>query len=310
MLAKSNLDQNIRYIVANERDMCWGLTVCSIGFQQIAPHDVYPPKCHPESYFFSPNKGRVLDEYQLIYITHGGGKFCSQSQKTIFVKEGTMVLLFPGEWHTYYPAEKTGWDEYFIGFKGNAMDQRVKESFLSKSRPIFQIGIDDRMVYLYREAMKTSYDERTGFQQVLSGIANLLIGLTYSIDKGTYFESKRIQHQIDKARVIMRENTGKEISPETIAKQLNMSYSQFRKTFKEYTGFAPLQYIQELKLQQAKDLLRTTQYSIKEIASMLNFDDVEYFFMFFKKKLNQTPTEYRNFSRGKTTDTIENIFSI
>ncbi|KAA6319940.1 HTH-type transcriptional activator RhaS, partial [termite gut metagenome] len=54
----------------------------------------------------------------------------------------------------------------------------------------------------------------------------------------------------------------------------------------------------ELKLQQAKDLLRTTQYPIKEIASIMNFDDVEYFFMFFKKKLHRTPLEYRNFSQG------------
>ncbi|KAA6310847.1 HTH-type transcriptional activator RhaS, partial [termite gut metagenome] len=77
MLTNSNSDQNIRYIVANEKDMRWGLTVCSIGFQQIAPHEVYPPKCHPESYFFSTDKGRVLNEYQLIYITRGGGEFRS-----------------------------------------------------------------------------------------------------------------------------------------------------------------------------------------------------------------------------------------
>jgi AraC-like DNA-binding protein len=292
------VEDNTRYLIASEHDLQWGLMVCSIGFQDITPNEKYPPQYHPKPYLFSPRRGRVLDEYQLIYITRGKGKFCSASQRSTAVKEGMMFLLFPGEWHTYYPSEKTGWSEYFIGCKGYTMDQRLEKGFLLKSKPIFQVGMDEEFVRLYHKAMDVAREQRPGFQQVLSGVANLLIGLAYSKDKGMNFLDKQVQQQIDKARIIMLEHVGKKMTPEMIADQLGMSYSCFRKTFKEYTGFAPIQYIQELKLQYAKELLWTTQHTIKEIAFMLNFDNAEYFSVFFKKKQQQTPLEYRNFSKG------------
>jgi AraC-like DNA-binding protein len=291
-------DENIRYLVASEHDLQWGLTVCSIGFQDINPSEKYPPLYHPKSYLFTPKRGRVLDEYQLIYITRGKGKFCSASQRSIVVNEGTMFLLFPGEWHTYCPSERTGWNEYFIGCKGYTMDQRIEKGFLLKSKPLFQVGLDEELVRLYHKAMDVAREQRPGFQQVLSGVANMLIGIAYSKDKGMNFQDKKVQQQIDKARIIMLEHVGKRITPEMIADQLGMSYSCFRKTFKEYTGFAPIQYIQELKLQYAKELLWTTQHTIKEIAFMLNFENAEYFSVFFKKKQRLTPLEYRNYSKG------------
>ena len=73
MEASSTANQNIRYLIASDHDAQWGLTVRSIGFQKISPNDTYPPLHHTKAYLFTPNKGRVLDEYQLIYITQGGG---------------------------------------------------------------------------------------------------------------------------------------------------------------------------------------------------------------------------------------------
>ncbi|MDR0565547.1 MAG: AraC family transcriptional regulator [Prevotellaceae bacterium] len=296
-------DENIRYLVASEQDMQWGLTVCSIGFQSINPSESYPPRHHPKSYLFSPKRGRVLDEYQLIYITRGKGKFCSANQRSTAVKEGMMFLLFPGEWHTYCPAEQTGWSEYFIGCKGYTMDQRMEKGFLLKSSPIFQVGLDEEVVRLYHKAMEVAGKQRPGFQQVLSGVANMLVGIAYAKNKEVNFQDKKMQLLIDRARVIMLDHVGKKITPEMISEQLGMSYSCFRKTFKEYTGFAPIQYIQELKVQYAKELLWTTQHTIKEIASMLSFDNAEYFSVFFKKKQHLTPLEYRNYSKGLSYST-------
>ena len=56
------------------------------------------------------------------------------------------------------------------------------------------------------------------------------------------------------------------ITPEKLAEITCMSYSKFRKIFKEYTGFAPSQYIQEVRINMAKELLTNTSKSIKEIA--------------------------------------------
>jgi AraC-like DNA-binding protein len=95
----------------------------------------------------------------------------------------------------------------------------------------------------------------------------------------------------------MSENVSKNIDIKGIAVNLGISYSLFRRVFKEYTGYAPAHYFQELKLRKAKELLAETNHSIKEISYELNFSSYEYFLSFFKKKVGMTPLEYRNMGR-------------
>ena len=99
--------------------------------------------------------------------------------------------------------------------------------------------------------------------------------------------------QIDKAKIIIRENLLKGITPEDVASRINMSYSWFRKLFKDYTGVSPAHYIQELKIQEAKQLLSGSDTNIKEVSYYLGFDDIAYFSKVFKKYTGFTPIEYK-----------------
>ena len=62
-----------RYLTINLSDQSWGLAINSVGRQSIAENEVYPPQGHPTRYLFDTSKGRVLNEYQLLYITKGKG---------------------------------------------------------------------------------------------------------------------------------------------------------------------------------------------------------------------------------------------
>ena len=68
---------DFKYLIVNERDKRFGLSVTTVGFQAIKAGSVYPPRNHPEAYYFTAQKGRVLHEYQLVYITKGRGTFAS-----------------------------------------------------------------------------------------------------------------------------------------------------------------------------------------------------------------------------------------
>jgi AraC-like DNA-binding protein len=102
---------------------------------------------------------------------------------------------------------------------------------------------------------------------------------------------------VERAKIIMSENMHKGINVEVLASKLGISYSRFRKVFKDYTGYAPGQYFQELKLRKSKELLVETNRSLKEIAYELNFNSYEYFIFFFKKRVGITPLEYRNLGK-------------
>lgn len=290
---------HIKYLIANEQDKMWGLTVNSTGYQHIDNGQNYPPQNHPTRYLFSTDKGRVLEEYQLLYITRGSGKFVSANQKPIQIKSGNIILLFPGEWHNYKPDKETGWDEYWIGFDGANMDARVVNGFFSKNKPVFNVGIREDIVVAYKNAIDIARNQSTGFQQMLAGIVNYILGITYSQDKQASFEDLQVINHISKAKLIILENYMKGISPEEIASQINMSYSWFRRIFKQYTGFAPAQYILTLKIQKCKELLTNTGMTAQEIAYETGFDSPDYFSTIFKKKTGMTPICYREFTQGR-----------
>ncbi len=144
------------------------------------------------------------------------------------------------------------------------------------------------------KAIEIANEERAGYQQALSGIVMHILGLMYYRDKTRDFDNEDLIGKINKAKVLMRESIYKNLIAEDISKTLNISYSGFRRAFKEFTGTSPSQYMMELKLNEAKLLLSTTAQSVKNISYSLNFENPEYFSVFFKKRTGITPIEYRN----------------
>ena len=75
----NDLGVEFKYLIVNDMDQKFGLWVNTVGFQSIQPDSPYPLKDHPSGYFFNAQKGRVLREYQLVYITKGRGLFSSET---------------------------------------------------------------------------------------------------------------------------------------------------------------------------------------------------------------------------------------
>ncbi len=287
-----------KYMVANDRDRLWGLTVDTVGYEEILPGDDYPTIGHADGYYFDINKGRILHEFQLLYITDGNGVFQSNHQPLTTVATGDMFLLFPGEWHNYHPDNKSGWRSYWIGFRGLNMDKRMDAKFISVQKPIYHIGYDGEVEHLFKQALDTAIEEGAYAQQLLSGIVNHLIGLMFSLERNRQLNKDHVHAElINKAKLMIRETVSDNISIQEIATKLGVSYSNFRKLFKEYVGIGPALYQQDLKLQRAKELLSTTNKSIKEIAYSLNFDSPDYFSSKFRNKTGMKPSEFRDSTR-------------
>jgi len=295
----NRINQNLNYVVANQLDELWGLFATTIGYQSFKSNLNYPPKQHPTSYWFNPKNGRVLQEYQLLYITSGEGIFESANCKSTKIVAGDVIFLFPGEWHNYQPSKSKGWDEYWIGFKGDFINTLFKNNFINKKNPIINIGFNEQIITLYKQGIEIASFQKTAYQHLLAGIISHLIATICYIEKNNAFRDKEIITLIEKARLMMRANSEKNIRPHEIAISLNISYSWFRRIFKQYTGFSPAQYQMEIKMQHSKDLLSSSTMSIKEISFALNFLSASYFVTFFKSKTGMSPSDYRIKVHGK-----------
>lgn len=292
-------NQRIKYLTVNASDELWGLYITTIGSQIIEPNTSYPPKIHPSAYWFNPATGRVLQEYILLYLTKGSGMFQSRHCKPVEIAGGSLLLLFPNEWHTYVPKKQAGWTEYWVGFNGSNMDSLIDNSFFTRNNPILKVGFNEQLVSLFKQGIEIANIQKIAYQQALAGIVSLLLGISYYSEKNNSFTDGDIVLQINKAKALMQESIYNNMSTESIAASLNWSYSWFRKIFKKYTGFSPEQYRLEIKIQKAKELLTISNMSVKEIAFELNFDSVSYFVKFFNGRVGIPPGEYRNKIKGK-----------
>ena len=290
----NDLNANFKYMIANDKDRRFGVIINSVGFQAIHPGNFYPPREHPARYYFTAQKGRVLHEYQLVYITKGKGFFSTRTTE-MPIERGTLLLLHPGQWHTYYPDTETGWNEYYIGFEGSVVENLVSNGFVPKESTALKLGLSESLVQLFGQAINIAQADKASAQQYLGGVLMHIIGLTMSINSNRPFEANNIDQKIESAKIFMYENLYGDVDPEALANRLNLSYSWFRKIFKDYTGYAPAKYFQELKIKKAKEMLQKTSLSIKEISFKLGYTSSEHFFSLFKKNVGMTPTEFRNY---------------
>jgi AraC-like DNA-binding protein len=282
-----------KYLPVSDDEKNWGLWVLNAGFTNIKPSVNYPFKDHPSHHFFNWAYGRTLQEYQIIYITRGEGTFESDSCAEQIVEEGTIIFLFPGEWHRYKPNENTGWDEYWIGVSGSVVDNLLEKEVFHRTSPLLHIGFNEEVFDLLTEIIEKTKLERPGYQAQISGAAFHLLGNIHAISKGRHLENVQYIELINKSKILFRANVRNDYSPEMLAEELLVSYSWFRKTFKSYTGMSPGQYFIDLKIQTAKELLSDPCCSMKCIASELRFSSVFHFSNLFKEKTGFSPIQYK-----------------
>lgn len=286
-----------RFPTTNPTDFKWGMVAYSFGSQTLGPGDEYPPKTAIASYIFNPKKGRVIDEYQLVYITKGRGIFTSESLgRTEKIKAGDAFFLFPGEWHSYRPDPETGWEEYWIHFVGFLPDMWTKEGLLNKQDPVLHIGIREDILTNYKIGERILMKQYSAYQQAMCGICTNIICSAIYYHRNSLPESSRISESVNKARMTISGHLS-EIKAPDMVEGMDLSYSKFRKDFKDYVGMPPGAYIRNIRISQAKELLTNTDMSIKEIAFECGFKNADYFCVAFRKNVGMSATEYRKRTR-------------
>lgn len=281
-----------KYLISSELDKKWGLTIQNVGHSKIPKNQDYPVMGHPSNYMFDWETGRVLEAYHVIFIVKGKGVFESESCESKEIHSNDAFLLFPNEWHRYKPDIEIGWEEYWIGFSGPIADLIMQNSFFRKQAPVLQKCGNALIYNLLETLVRLAEKEPFGYQRSASGILiQLMAELCNFQKKGT--DINTIDSFVSDVKNLMNRNLDQSIEFQEYCEKSGISYSKFRSSFKQQTGFAPLQYFLLLKIEKAKDLLRTTDLSSKQIAFKLGFSSEHYFSRLFKSKTGHTSQEYK-----------------
>jgi AraC-like DNA-binding protein len=289
-----------KYLPLSDVARDWGIWCTDAGTSKVQPGDAYPllPKSHPRVFVkgFSEGRGRILKEYQLVYITKGRGSFRwilgDDNERVEPVEAGSVLLLFPGVWHSYAPDPDVGWDEYWVGFQGKVPESIREKGLLDVKHPVARVGLHDDLLADFRNIFDIIEEEPPAFQMILGGLVLKMLGRTVSLVQGSGIATGA-EKAVRIAKIHFQEQLAGQLDLESILNRVDMSYSAFQRVFKIYTGLSPYQYYLQMKIHEACRLLLENNFSVKEIAYQLSFDNPYYFSRLFKKKTGLTPTEWQ-----------------
>jgi AraC-like DNA-binding protein len=276
------------YLTAKPHDE-WGVELTTVGHQHVAPHSKYPPAGHPKTHDFDWKDGRELNEYHLVYIPSGAGCFETR-RKIVDVVAGDLILIYKGDWHRYRPHDETGWEAYWVGFKGAYFEKYIRgEVFNRRKSTVQSLGYRPELIELFDQLIDLSRREAPLFKTVSLGCLSQI--LSYATAPNEVNISAR--NVADAAIAFIRRNLFATVDFHELASSLGISYSRFRSVFKSTTGIAPHQFLLNERIACAKRLLKNPAVEIKAVGYKAGFRSSSYFSKIFRRKTGMTPSAER-----------------
>lgn len=251
------------------------------------------------------------DFAELAYVLTGKGKYLVEGQE-FDVEAGDLVICNPGVKHTHIitnPKEPT--IEIISGFTG----------FHFRNMPPNSIELPDGGYILHTHAeLKQEISKhcfamiaeresnqigryfmfKTHLMQMLLLVMREIGDVENTDQKGYNFETYNKNYAVNRIITYLNENYEHKISLEQIAHNMYLSPVYISKIFKEETGESPINYLIKIRLEKAKDILRSEDGgSIKSIANRVGYDDVYHFSKLFKKYYGISPLYYKKETNKK-----------
>ena len=120
-----------------------------------------------------------------------------------------------------------------------------------------------------------------------------VISKTEQLNVINYSTRKELFRRLNNAKDYMQSNYNQAINLDEICRYACLSPTHFYRTFKQTFNCSPHQYLIQLRLSQAKFLLRNSNYEVREIVNLIGFDSASSFIRLFKEKFGVTPGSYR-----------------
>lgn len=169
---------------------------------------------------------------------------------------------------------KAGQEDRVAGFEAGA------DAYMEKPYNEDELAVRVRALLEQREMLKLRYSSHSDGDTSDSEVR------TYSVKEQAF---------LDRFNEVVEASFAKgKVDCEAIASELCVGRVQLNRKIKAITGCKTTEYIHELRIAKAKDLLESTPLSIGEIALKCGIEDVGYFSTLFRKAVGMTPSAYRN----------------
>lgn len=231
---------------------------------------------------------------EVFYVIDGAGSFIT-NQHEFNVQKNDLVIVNSNIEHTEVSSKDHPLEYIAIGISNisftNADTSTAEEPFLFYN---FHDKKEEVLFYL-ETIIHEVKNQQHDFEMICQHLLNVLI-----LKLQRQFKLKlEVDHQLSigkevtLAKEYIDHNFKENITLDSLAEIVHLNKFYFSRTFKNETSHTPIEYINIRRIEEAKVLLKTTDYNISEISNIIGFTSQSYFSEVFNKHMSQTPSKYR-----------------
>ena len=248
-------------------------------------------------------------DYYEIYYLLAGDRYYFVKDKTYHIKSGSFVLIKPYDIHSTSKANENGYERYLISFRKKFLEDFLKgtdgeillTTFVNGGNVATFTPEDRAVVESILSAMHTEYQRKqVGYLQFLkASLMQLLLLVARYGAEGTgtkvgvtdYFNPTH--KTVSTVAAYINNNYSEDITLTTISNQFFISPCYFSRIFKATTGFSFVEYLNGVRLKEARRLLAKTNMTVSDIGDQVGYKSNTHFGRAFKTAFGISPSLYR-----------------
>ena len=228
-----------------------------------------------------------------IYCSEGNG-WCEIAGRMHEISRNQLLVLPAAVPHVYGANKKEPWTIYWFHAVGTHLPLYLEMLGATAEKPVIPMGGDIQLLSLFEDVLEELEHGFTMAHLLYAAHAlTHLMGLILRHKDEAGYGATNVRERVAKSIEFMKDHLREPLKIATLAGLVSLSRSHYTTLFQRVTGYAPLSYLNHLRMQRAVQLLNTTDQSIKQISDQLGFCDQFYFSRAFVKVHNHSPSEHR-----------------
>ena len=237
---------------------------------------------------------------ELFYVVDGKGEFNIQGQR-FPVKPNDFVIINPQVEHTELSSPDEPLEYIVLGINGLSFSNLTPVSEGGHPFSFFNLRDEQKDILRYLNAiLQEATSQSMSYELVCH---NLLEILLIKILRHQHFDlevgkQSKATKDISFIKHYLETYYHESIQLEDLASMTHLSRFYISHSFKKEIGMSPMEYLIDIRIKESKILLRTTNYSISQVADIVGFTTPTYFSKQFRKSTGISPTDYREQYQG------------
>ncbi|KDQ66613.1 AraC family transcriptional regulator [Streptomyces halstedii] len=235
---------------------------------------------------------RTLDHHVAVVINSGSGWFAAPDGRRLAVTAPSLIWLTPGTPHHYGPGP-AGWDENFVDFTGPATTTYTELGYIEPDRPLVPLTDTSAPRAAIGRIVQAAHRARP-LQEVEAGAAvhELLVSLRRS--------RADVAPDGDPVLSALARDALRPLTVAEHAARHGMTPAALRTAVRRGAGVGPKEYLLNIRLGRAKELLAATDLPVAAVARGVGYDDPAYFSRLFARRVGTAPVRFRE-QQGRGT---------